>query len=199
MYVGRLACVGKTNGRLWAGYRVSSRSFPDRHAVKLNDSTVAIMPKGVKGMNSPYLSYNCVKVAQGSAIVANGVHTDLIIEKIAMGYPARDAIALSLLAMDYEKDALDTPRIAGAIAGRRAYLGIVARGGLNVSEVPLNDGDCFMVAVYGKTSFSRLEAEAASAGDVAKRMYGLMFEYPVCAAGVYEEGDGFEIGVYNGQ
>lgn len=199
MYVGRFVCVGKTNGRLWAGYRVSSRFFPNRYAVKLNDSTVAIMPKDVKDLEkSPYISYNCVKLAHGTAVVTNGSHTDTIIEKIAMGYPARDAMALSLLAMDYEKDTLDTPRIAAAISKGRAYLGIVTRGGVNVSELPLNDSECFMVATYEKTSFSKLAVEATSAQDVARKMYDLTFEKPVCAAGVYEAGDGFEIGLYNG-
>ncbi len=157
------------------------------------------MPKSVKGMDSPYLSYNCIRLKQGSAVAANGSHADIIIEKIAMGYPAMDAIALSLLAMGCEKDSLDTPRIAAAISGKRAYLGIVTRDGLSVGEAHLKDGDCLMVATYEKTSFSRLEVEAASAGDLAKRLYCLAFEKPVCAAGVYEGEDGFEIGIYNGQ
>ena len=40
----------------------------------------------------------------------NGSHTDPIIEKIMAGMNLRDAFTLSLLAMDYEHDTLDTPR-----------------------------------------------------------------------------------------
>ncbi|MGA9141740.1 MAG: IMP cyclohydrolase [Methanocella sp.] len=199
MYVGRFVTIGKTNGKLWAGYRVSSRSFPNRYAVKLNESTAAIMPKDVKDLEkSPYISYNCIKVLPDAAVVTNGSHTDPICEKIAMGYPARDALALSLLAMDYEKDSLNTPRIAAVISKSEAFLGIVTKDGLNVSTFPLQEKSCLMVATYEKTVFSQLTVEAYSADDVAKKMYDLTFEKPVCAAGAYQEGGKFKIGVYNG-
>ncbi len=115
-----------------------------------------------------------------------------------MGYPARDALGLSLLAMDYERDSLNTPRIAAAISEHSAYLGIVTREGLNVSMVPVMENSCFMVATYEKTIFSQLTVEATSAQDVAKKMYDLTFEKPVCAAGVFQTDDGFEVGLYNG-
>lgn len=200
MYVGRFVCIGKTNGRLWAGYRVSSRSFPNRYAVKLNENTVAIMPKDVKDLErSPYISYNCIKVIPGAAVVTNGSHTDPICEKIAMGYPARDALALSLLAMDYEKDSLNTPRIAAVLDKSEAFLGIVTKEGINVSGFPVMDNECLMVATYEKTTFSRLTVDATSADDVAKKMYDLTFEKPVCAAGVYQTDRGYAMGIYNGQ
>jgi IMP cyclohydrolase len=200
MYVGRFVCAGKMNGKLWAGYRVSSRSFPNRHAIKLNENTVAIMPRDIKDLEkSPYISYNCVKITRDAAVVTNGSHTDTICEKIGMGYPARDALALSLLAMDYEKDALNTPRIAIVLDKGEAYLGIVTKDGLNVSGFNLVDGECMMVATYEKTAFSPLVIDAISADDAARKMYDLTFEKPVCAAGVYQTESGFDIGVYNGQ
>jgi len=199
VYVGRLVTIGKTNGRLWTGYRVSSRSFPNRYAVRLNESTAAVMPKEVKDLEkSPYISYNCIRTLSDVAIVANGSHTDPIAEKIALGYPARDALALSLLAMDYEKDALNTPRIAAVVGRGEALLGIVTRDGLNVSAFPLQEQACLMVATYEKTVFSQLTLEAFSADDVAKKMYDLTFEKPVCAAGAFQDGGQFQIGVYNG-
>jgi IMP cyclohydrolase len=199
MYVGRFVCVGKTNGKMWAGYRVSSRTFPNRYAVKLSDSTVAIMPKDIKDLEkSPYISYNCIKLAPGIAVVANGSHTDPIVEKIAAGYHARDAMALSLLAMDYEKDSLNTPRIAAAVNKDLAYLGIVTKDGINVSEVPVVENECFMVATYEKTIFSRLTIGATSAADVAQKMFELTFEKPVCSAGAFQSDGGFELGIFNG-
>jgi len=199
MYVGRFVCVGKTNGKLWAGYRVSSRSFPNRYAMKLSDSTVAIMPRDMKDLEkSPYITYNCVKIAPGSAVVTNGSHTDPVMEKMSMGYPARDALALSLLAMDFEKDSLNTPRIAAALSKESAYLGIVTKDGIHVSAIPLMENESFMVATYEKTTISPLAVEATSAQDVARKIYDLTFEKPVCAAGVYQTDGGFEVGIYNG-
>lgn len=199
MYIGRFVTIGKTNGRLWAGYRVSSRSFPNRYAAKLNESTATIMPRDIKDLEkSPYISYNCIRVLPDAAVVANGSHTDPIVEKIAAGYPARDALALSLLAMDYEKDSLNTPRIAAVISKGEAFLGIVTREGLNVSSFPLQEKSCLMVATYEKTVFSQLTVEGYNADDVAKKMYDLTFEKPICAASAYQNGGRFQIGIYNG-
>ncbi|MCD1295959.1 IMP cyclohydrolase [Methanocella sp. CWC-04] len=199
MYVGRFVIIGKTNGKLWAGYRVSSRSFPNRYAVRSNDMTVAIMPRDVKDLEkSPYISYNTIKILPTAAVVTNGSHTDPIVEKIAMGYPARDALALTLLAMDYEKDALNTPRIAAVVTKDSGFLGIVTKDGISVSELPLQDGDCYMVATYEKTTFSKVTLEATSADDLARKMYDLTFEKPVCSAAAYQKDGGFELGTYNG-
>jgi IMP cyclohydrolase len=199
MYIGRFVTVGKTNGNLWAGYRVSSRSFPHRHAVKLNDNTIVVMPLDIRDLEkSPFLSYNCVKTVKDSAVVANGSHSDSIAEKIEMGYPARDAIALSLLAMDYEKDSLNTPRIAAVVSKGTAYMGIVTKDGINVGAVPLEENDCFMVATYEKTTFSRISLSATSAADLAKNLFYLTFEKPVCSAGAYQKYGGFSLEIYNG-
>ncbi|HRI89586.1 MAG TPA: IMP cyclohydrolase, partial [Candidatus Hydrogenedentes bacterium] len=44
LYVGRIVAVGITpSGRVSAGYRVSSRSFPNRRAVE-RDNAVSIIP-----------------------------------------------------------------------------------------------------------------------------------------------------------
>lgn len=199
MYVGRLVCAGRTAGRLWAGYRVASRSFPDRHAVRLNASTVAVLPRDVRDIEkSPFLFYGCARLAGGVAVVGNGSHADAIFERIARGYPMRDAMALVLLALGPEDDALHTPRIAAALAGDRACLGIVTEGGIRVDGLPLEGDGCFMVATYGMTAPSRLAVEAASAEDAAKKLYGLSFELPVCSVGVFSGDGGFEAGIYNG-
>ena len=51
---------------------------------------------------SPYIMYNALRLAGSWAVAANGSHTDTITEKISAGTPVRDALALSLLVMDYE-------------------------------------------------------------------------------------------------
>ena len=52
-------------------------------------------------------------------MVANGTQADMIMERIDDGSPPLDAIALSLVAYGYERDELDTPRIAGAVCGKQ--------------------------------------------------------------------------------
>ena len=80
--------------------------------------------------------YNALRLAGEWAVAANGSRTDAITEKIGAGTPVRDALVLSLLALDYEKDAYDTPRIAAAVPfrGDSGWLGIVRRDALLVKE-----------------------------------------------------------------
>lgn len=153
MYVGRIVAIGQTkNGNNVGMYRISSRSFPNR-STKLSGNTVSVIPKS--GFESdlnknPYISYNCIKIAKTFAVITNGSHTDAVSEKIDMGYPARDALALSLLAMDYEKDTYKTPRIAGVISldSNLAYLASVNEKSLIVRDFKLIPGTAFYVATY---------------------------------------------------
>ena len=146
MYLGRIVAIGMTrSGKTAAMYRVSSRSFPNREAVLVNNQ-VSILPRA--GFESdlrrnPYISYNCIRVAGEWAVATNGSQTDPIVEKIAMGVPPRDAIAFGLLAMDYEKDSLDTPRIVATVSCRKplGYLGIIRKDALLVREFELAPGE----------------------------------------------------------
>ncbi len=153
MYLGRIVAVGKTAaGKNVAMYRVSSRSFPNRQAV-LNNGQVSIMPRpGFEDdlKKNPYITYNCVRIAGNFAVVSNGSQTDPIAEKIAMGYPVRDAMAMGLLAMDYEKDHLDTPRIVAAVPldGDTGFLGIVRKDAVLVREIKLEAGKAFYISTY---------------------------------------------------
>ena len=123
MYIGRIVCVSMTaDRRLCASYRVSSRSFPNRTAV-LGEGKVSIIPKeGHEAdiQKNPYIAYNCVRIVRGGevAVVTNGSQTDPIAEKIESGMSPRDSLALNSLALDYEKDDYNTPRIS-AIVDRR--------------------------------------------------------------------------------
>ncbi len=153
MYVGRIVALGRTPaGANVAAYRVSSRSFPNRAAVE-QSGRLAIVPRiGHEAdlSRSPYIAYNCVRVANGWAIVSNGSHTDPITEKVALGMPVRDALATALLAMDYEKDDYNTPRIAAAVPleGDRGWLGVIRHDGLQVEEVRLEAGRTSYLATY---------------------------------------------------
>ena len=141
MYVGRIVAVGRTpEGANAALYRVSSRSFPNRQAVDLGGK-LAIVPRAgheADIQKNPYIAYNCVRTPNGWAIATNGSHTDPIAEKVALGVPLRDALASCLLAMDYEKDDYDTPRIAAAVPvpGATGWPAPLRRDALIVTEVP---------------------------------------------------------------
>ncbi len=161
MYIGRIVSVAQLqNGRLAAVYRVSSRSFPNRTAV-IGEDKVSIVPKaGHEGdiHKNPYIAYNCVRVMQEGqvAVVTNGSQTDPIAEKIAQGMPVRDALVLSSLALDYEKDDYNTPRIS-AVADKRdgsGWLAIVRHDGLEVRQMPLTPGKFFYIATYEENTVS---------------------------------------------
>lgn len=161
MYVGRIVSVAQTeDGRLCATYRVSSRSFPNRTAV-IGGDKVSIVPKQGHEMDvykNPYIAYNCVRIVCNGdvAVVTNGSQTDTIAEKIDQGMPARDAIALASLALDYEKDSYNTPRISAVVDKRvgAGWLGIVRHDGLEVERIPLNFGRLWYVATYEENTIT---------------------------------------------
>ena len=135
MYVGRIVVVGRTGGKSWAGYRVSSRSFPNRIA-EVRGSSILVSPLDPKDLaKNPYIAYNCVRTSGDVAVASNGTQTDMIMERVEDGSPPLDAIALSLVAYGYERDELDTPRIAGAVCGSKACLGIAMKGEFRFKEI----------------------------------------------------------------
>lgn len=153
MYIGRIVAIGMTKaGDPAVMYRVSSRSFPNRRAVVGADKAAIVPRPGAEEdlARNPYISYNCLRTAGEWAVASNGSQTDPIAEKIAMGMPVRDAIALGLLALDYEKDSLDTPRIVAVVgrAERSGFLGIIRRDALLVRKFELRPGEAHYVATY---------------------------------------------------
>ncbi len=207
MYVGRIVAVGRNrHGQLAALYRVSSRSFPNREA-QIKENAVAIVPKkGSEGdvFKSPYIAYNCLRIAGRTAVATNGSQTDPIAEKVAAGMPPRDAFALSLLALDYEKDSYNTPRIAAAVTagGDAGCLGVVREDGLDVCRLKLEPGECFFVSTYETNRVSRAqrgEFDAADAREGAEFILrgGVFAEMTHAVTGVCAiEKDGrFEIAV----
>ena len=198
MYVGRFVVVGPGIG----AYRVSSRSFPNRRILEREDGTLTVAPTPeAEETDNPYVSYNCVRTVDPpsdegeSVVVGNGSHVDPVAEKAALGYPARDALAESLLALDYEKDDYDTPRIAGVVGADAATVGIVRRDALLVEAV----SEPTLVATYEEDRPRTFEFAAADAASAASEAYGLDFEHAVCAAGATVGDGGVETAIENGE
>lgn len=207
MYVGRIVSVVQTaDGQFGAVYRVSSRSFPNRTAVA-GENKVSIVPKaGHEGdiHKNPYIAYNCVQVVCGGAVavVTNGSQTDPIAEKIAQGMPVRDALALTSLALDYEKDAYNTPRIS-AVADTRdrtAWLSVVRHDGVEVRQMPLAPGRFFYVATYEENSialsqsgdYDATNTQEACAFILGKGVFAERTN-PVTAVAALSNGSGFDL------
>ncbi len=208
MYVGRIVAVGKNKaGANAVMYRVSSRSFPNRQAVDIN-GTLAIVPRpGFEAdvSKNPYIAYNALRLAGDWAVATNGTHTDPIAEKISMGMPVRDALALSLLALDYEKDEFNTPRIAAAVprSGEAGWLAIVSKNGLIVQEIQLIAGQAKYVATYeadGVRDTQVSDFDAKTAAEAASfSVSGGSFadlEKPVTAAAALTSDAGFALGTF---
>ena len=207
MYLGRIVAVGRTReGRNTVMYRVSSRSFPNREAVKINDR-VSILPRaGFEDdlKKNPYITYNCLLFAGDYAVASNGSQTDPIAEKIRMGMPVRDAITLGLLAMDYEKDSLDTPRIVSVCHKTLpvGYLGIVRKDAVLVRDFELTDGKAYYISTYEHNcpcpTQSDAAFDAATADDAAQYAVdgGIFADFTnsVTSAAALATADGFEVG-----
>jgi IMP cyclohydrolase len=199
MYVGRFVVVSPTVGT----YRVSSRSFPHRQAIDRNGTVTVGPTEDAPETDNPYISYNCIQVTDSGAVLGNGSHVDPIAEKLALGYPARDALADPLLSLDFEKDDYDTPRIAGIVGvddstttdGQSAYIGTVRRDALIVEEVT----EPTLVATYERARPEPFDLAATDAAGAAREVYDHEFEHRVCAAGVSTTEDGFETAVVNGE
>jgi IMP cyclohydrolase len=150
---------------------------------------------------NPYIAYNCIRVDGDIAVVTNGTHTDMILERIQDGQRPLDALAISLVAYGYERDELDTPRIAGAVRGDRGWLGIAKRDEFRAREFKLEEGRALMVATYEKTDSEAMALGGSSAGEIARLAFDLPLERPVCAAAAYarsdEQGSGYNLAVYN--
>lgn len=195
MYIGRFVVVGPDFG----AYRVSSRSFPNRE-ITARDEVLTVGPTDdAPTTDNPYVSYNCLRVVEtptGETVAfGNGSHVDPIAEKLQLGYPARDALAGSLLALDYEKDDYDTPRIAATISDDGgALIGTVRNDALLVETVD----EPTLVATYEKNAPEAIDFDVGSADAAASEAYGLEFEHAVCAAGVARTDDGFEMALENG-
>ncbi len=179
MYIGRLVALGATTtGKPAIAYRVSSRSFPNRQAV-LNQNNIAIVPKPGHEKDiilNPYIAYTGLEVAKEYAIASNGAHTTIIANKLRDGCCSRDALAQTLIAMDYEHDELDTPRIAAIVDPRKnqGYLGVVSKDSFHIQPFSLEAGRLYYLSTYGLNTPSCEQFcggfYADSAGDVCQHI-----------------------------
>ena len=203
MYVGRIVAVGKSKvGRNAALYRVSSRSYPNRQAVDLG-GTIAIVPSEGSEEDvrrNPYISYNALRTAGRWAVAANGTHADPITEKLKDGMPPMEALGMSLLALGYERDQFNTPRIATVVQldSDEAWLAIIRSSGLQVS---LEAGSAIYIATYEADAIRATqtsEFDATSAEHAARfAINGGSFvnlDHPVTSAAALAGLGGFELG-----
>ena len=200
MYVGRFVVVAPGIG----AYRVSSRSFPNRRVLDRDGALTVGPTPDAPETDNPYVSYNCVREVRTPAdeplaVVGNGSHVDPIAEKLELGYPARDALATPLLALDFEKDDYDTPRIAGVVGNETATIGVVRRDALLVEAVD----EPTIVATYETDSpepypLAAADAETPDASAAATEVLDADFEHPVCAAGATVDDDGVTLAFDNG-
>ena len=201
MYLGRIISIGSSKDGVYASYRVSSRSFPNRKSV-VNNQKVAIIPtQGSEDdiYKNPYISYNCIDIIDDICVVTNGSHTDIIAGKIREGMNMKDAVALSLLTMDYEKDDYNTPRIGGAINTKsEGYIGIVTHEGIEVKKV--NPGESFYVSTYEHNTPREVDYTATNAKEATEFIFngGIFseFTHPVTSCAAFNK-DEWEIDFKN--
>jgi len=209
IYLGRIVAVGRNrDGKCAAMYRVSSRSFPNRRALLADDGASIVPKEGHESdvFKSPYIAYTCAGVSGATAVVSNGSHTDPILEKVDAGMPIRDAMALTLLALDYEHDQLDTPRIAAAIEADAStgWLGVVRKDGLHVRELAIAPGTCYYVSTYEHNevrveqtdAFACESAEACCDTILAEGRFA-DFQNPVTAVAAFETDGGFAFAAHD--
>ena len=114
----------------------------------------------------------------------------------------RDALVLTSMALDYEKDDYNTPRIS-AVADRQtntAWLAIVRDNGLEVRQMPLEPARYFYVATYEENTITLDQSggyNAANAVDacefiISKGIFADR-EKPVTAVAVVAHSGGFDL------
>lgn len=207
MYTGRILSIGmNSDGKPFAAYRVSSRSFPNRQCLKFENRAAVVPKEGFEKdiFKNTYIAYNSIRIVKDMAIVSNGSQTDVIADKIALGMNIKDALAYSLLTMDYEKDDYNTPRIAGVVTSDgnedeyECYIGIVNDNKILVESVPY--GDAAFISTYGSQVPDKVEFDAITAGESAKFIFDegtfANYEKPVTSCAAVFDGE-WTIDVYN--
>lgn len=200
MYVGRFVLVGRTaEGRWYLGYRVSSRSFPNRRILVAEGRATVLPTADAPPSDNPYIAYNCFRTCGKVGIMANGSHVDPMVDKIGLGYPLRDALALCSLALDFEHDSYNTPRVTAALDASQgyAYLGIVAEDQLLVRRVSPSPGEALLIATYEATLPTPLYLGGNSAQELADNLFAASYEHPVSALVAMPTDAAWEMATHN--
>jgi IMP cyclohydrolase len=118
--------------------------------------------------------------------------------------PVRDALVSTSLALDFEKDDYNTPRIS-AVADQRdgsAWLATVREDGLEVRRMPLEPGRYFYVATYEEnrpldTYSGEFTADSAETGCEFMLGGGIFAERtnPVTGVAAMAKDRGFQLAV----
>lgn len=210
MYIGRIVTIGLTESGDWfAGYRVSSRSFPGR---RMEEKDQRVLVVDTEGAENRFISYCAMVTASDHAVVGNGTHVDIISDQLTDGVPIQHALVNVLNGMGFEHDHLGTPRITGVIVPGKhlAYLGIVAPDRIHVEKVALDKGQVQHLATYEHNSISDAHKNPlAQRNDptTARTLANMLLEdghfaefaNPVCAcATLAVVQGGFSIGVSHG-
>jgi len=192
VYIGRFVLLGRTAAGAWyVGYRVSSRSFPNRYILLKQDRAVVLPTADAAPTDNPYISYNCLRSQGSVVVVGNGSQVDPILEKAQLGYGLRDALALTLLALDYERDQYNTPRVAAALdaAAGQGYLAFVGADKLWVRRMAPAPGEAFLVATYECTEPTPISLASETPEELCAAIYTCAYEHPVAAlAAVWDGG-----------
>ena len=194
------------DGKPFAAYRVSSRSFPNRQCLGYENRAAVVPKEGFEKdiYKNAYIAYNSIRIVDGAAIVSNGSQTDVIADKVALGMNLRDAMAYSLLTMDYEKDDYNTPRIAAVVTSSsdedeyECYIGIVNDKKILVEQVPF--GQAAFISTYGSQVPDPVDFEAGTAAEAAKFIFDegtfANYEKPVTSCAAVFDGE-WTVDVYN--
>ena len=198
------------NGRWVVGYRVSSRSFPNREAVRL-ENAVRIVPKQGSAeavSDNPYIAYECLLWNEDYVVAGNGSHTRVLFDRLLGGGPLRDIAATVLLAMDREFDQNDTPRIATILHRPSATLLMASVTARSLSVVPWQAKPGLVgylatngYAVPNPSSTLAIPARGAAAALCRQMISGpgfADFEHPVCAAAaIIDANSALDVAVLN--
>jgi IMP cyclohydrolase len=209
MYVGRIVGIGRTaDGTIVAGYRISSRSFPNRSAERFGNSVRIVARPGSADSvsDSPYIAYDCLLWNERYLVTGNGTQTRPIFDRLCAGASLRDALAGVLIGLDREFDAYDTPRISAAvdIETQQLYLGSVTADALSVVPVKTPPGRFAYITTYEiplpfpsqTAELTGRDADAICRELIDGPVFG-GFEHPVCAAAAMGDRDGIRLAIRN--
>lgn len=183
LYIGRFVVVGRdSKGALYVGYRVSGRSQPNRKIV-MKDGIGSVVPKEGVQYDNPFVTYPCFRQAGDCLVASNGTQTWPIGEKIICGSPVKDALTVSLLALEFERDQYHTPRIATVADFSRdeAWIGIVTDSKIEAKKLSISPSEAYLIAVYELTDVTPVTIASDDPDAVAEELMKLPYEHPICS------------------